>query len=366
MLSRSVYIPTLNGWRAIAISLVLAAHSVPMLLNSGTRFGYLSAQLFSHGGIGVDIFFAISGYLICSLLLQEKDKTGQIDLFGFYTKRSFRILPPLFFYLSVIALLKIGSVLPMVSAGELISSAFFVRNYFGWGSWYTGHFWSLAVEEHFYLFVPVMLASLRWKTGLQTALGIVVCCALIRLFEANVTDLKVEFRTEARLDAIMYGVIAALLVFRFKPAIEKHLTGRVVIGAVLASVFVCYLFPYMPIRRTAIAMMSPWIIVFTALHSENIISKILELRPIQWIGKLSYSIYIWQSLFLVPEDRSMPFLQSFPFAFFAIFVCSSISYYLIEKPSIRAGHVLAKQFEPVSMSSDLAVSQSPATPDRYP
>jgi peptidoglycan/LPS O-acetylase OafA/YrhL len=139
------YIPTLNGWRAIAVMLVIASHASVMMLNSGTPAGSFAASIFSHAGIGVDVFFAISGYLICSLLLQEKSAAGTVDLPAFYTRRAFRILPALIGYLATIWTLREAGLLPTVSAGELISSLSFVRNYFD-GSWYTGHFWSLAIE----------------------------------------------------------------------------------------------------------------------------------------------------------------------------------------------------------------------------
>jgi peptidoglycan/LPS O-acetylase OafA/YrhL len=98
----SSYIPTLDGWRALAVSLVIGAHCYTMLLNSGTHAGALAAKILSHAGYGVDIFFALSGYLICTLLLQEKKRTGTIGLGRFYTRRVFRILPPILLYLTTL------------------------------------------------------------------------------------------------------------------------------------------------------------------------------------------------------------------------------------------------------------------------
>jgi peptidoglycan/LPS O-acetylase OafA/YrhL len=318
------YIPTLNGWRAIAVLLVIAAHSLEMMQNSGTSIGSLAVSVFSHAGVGVDIFFAISGYLICTLLLQEKSSDGSINLPAFYTRRAFRILPPLIVYLAAITALRASNLLPMVSVRELLASIFFVRNYFE-GSWYTAHFWSLAIEEHFYMFVPIMLASFSWKNSLRFALAIVVACALVRLYESGIPDLKVEFRTEARLDAIMYGAIAALLVFKFRPALEEHLSASVILGIGLFAIIICYLLPYMPVRRTALAMMMPVLIVYTAFNYRNAIGQFLESGPLQWVGKLSYSLYVWQMLFLTGGDRPMPFVQGFPVAFIFIIGCASAS-----------------------------------------
>ena len=339
------YIPTLNGWRAIAVSLVIAAHSSIMLQNSGTWIGAKAAVMFSHAGIGVDIFFSISGFLICTLLLNEKNQTGSIGLPSFYIRRTFRILPPLFAYLATLTAFRLSGLIPTIEPGEILTSALFVRNYFPAGSWYTGHFWTLAIEEHFYLFVPIVLSVLSWKAGLRFAIAVVVCCALIRWAEFFYSPgMKVEFRTEARIDAIMYGAIGAFLVYHSRSAVERHLTGFRAIGILFAIVLACYFFPAMPVRRTLMAMAMPIPIIFTVLHAETALAKILELRPLQWIGRLSYSLYIWQMMFLVPYDRPLGIFQSFPIAFICAIACAAGSYYLIERPSIRLGHRLAHDF----------------------
>ena len=336
------YIPTLNGWRAVAVSLVIAAHCATFLQNSGTEIGAKAADLFSHAGIGVDIFFSISGFLICSLLLNEKHQTGTISLASFYIRRTFRILPPLLAYLVTLTTLRLSGLMPAIEPGEILTSALFVRNYFPAGSWYTGHFWTLAIEEHFYLFVPIVMSVLSWKAGLRFAITFVVCCAIIRWAEFVLwPDMKVEFRTEARLDAIMYGAIGAFLVFHSRSAVERYLTGFRAIGILFAVVLTCYFFPAMPVRRTVMAMAMPIPIIFTALHAETLLAKIFELSPVQWIGRLSYSLYIWQMLFLVPYDRPLGIFQSFPLALVCAFACAAISYYLIERPSIRLGHRLS-------------------------
>lgn len=355
------YIPTLNGWRAVAISLVIAAHSATMLENSGTQIGAKLANLFNHAGIGVDVFFSISGFLICTLLLNEKQQTGTIALSRFYIRRTFRILPPLFAYLAMLIVLRSSGLIPAIEPQEILTSALFVRNYFPAGSWYTGHFWTLAIEEHFYLFVPIVLSMLSWKAGLRFAISVVVCCAIVRWAEfAFLPEMKVEFRTEARIDAIMYGAIGAFLVFHSRSRVQQLLTPLRTIGIFLAIIVACYLFPAMPVRRTLMAMAMPLPIIFTVLHAETIFGRILELRPIQWIGKLSYSLYIWQMLFLVPYDRPLGLLQGFPLAFVGAFGCAVFSYYLIERPSIRFGHRMAYGLDVASKRQTIAQSSSPA------
>jgi peptidoglycan/LPS O-acetylase OafA/YrhL len=95
-LGRAFYIPALDGWRAIAVGLVIGAHCVPALINSGWKVGKYAAAGFERGGVGVDIFFCLSGYLISTILLREKERTKTIDFASFYIRRVFRIVPLIF------------------------------------------------------------------------------------------------------------------------------------------------------------------------------------------------------------------------------------------------------------------------------
>jgi peptidoglycan/LPS O-acetylase OafA/YrhL len=308
---KPVYIPTLNGWRAIAVLLVIGAHSYTMLRNGGTTFGNFVALVLSHAGIGVDIFFAISGFLICTLLLREKEEDGSTDLTGFYIRRCFRILPPMWVYLLIVGVLSAISILN-VKAFDIVSAALFLRNYVERSSWYADHFWSLAVEEHFYLFVPLLLSRLTRQSALRVSLSIVIGCALIRIAEFHLIDGKVEFHSEARIDAIMYGAIWAILRHAFQKELERSITPTVVFSVFVASLVLSSVFDYMPLRRTLMAATIPLPIIWTVLNSQSVIGRILESRPLQGIGKISYSLYIWQMMFLVPTIVRSAYYRVFP------------------------------------------------------
>ncbi len=149
--SRTGYLPTLDGWRAIAIVAVLLDHAVAYSPLGQVPWLY---RLSRTGPNGVSLFFAISGFLICSRLLEEQRAFGRISLQGFYIRRACRILPPAMFYLAVIGVLALCGIV-VVTGAEWWSCVFFFRNYLpaswigqGWGG-YTVHYWSLAVEEHF-------------------------------------------------------------------------------------------------------------------------------------------------------------------------------------------------------------------------
>jgi peptidoglycan/LPS O-acetylase OafA/YrhL len=321
MTTRPIYVPSLNGWRAVAVLLVIGAHSHTMLLNSDTTAGNMLAIVASHGGIGV----AVSGFLICTLLLHEKERTGAINLASFYIRRVFRIIPPMWVYLATVVVLKLYGILDFVSSFDITSAALFFKNYTQGPHWYTDHFWSLAIEEHFYLFVPFLLAVLSWKRSLQATLVIVVICASVRAVEYKLLTSTLESATETRIDAIMYGAIAALLCDRFSRQIKSYLTLTTVLFVLCTVLIGCALFSELPIRRTLI------------------LGRWLELKPVQSIGKISYSLYIWQMMFLVPAYRPMPLIQSFPAAFILTFSCAIASYLLVERPCIRFGHSLASR-----------------------
>src|SRR6266404_6221584 len=114
-------IPTLDGWRAIAILAVIMYHGTP---EDSVLF-----PLANNGYRGVNVFFGISGFLICSKLLAEKSSKGRISLTNFYTRRVLRILPPAFLYIGVIALLGAVGVLAAMPRSEWVSSLFFFHNY---------------------------------------------------------------------------------------------------------------------------------------------------------------------------------------------------------------------------------------------
>jgi peptidoglycan/LPS O-acetylase OafA/YrhL len=182
-LGRAFYIPALDGWRAIAVGLVMGAHCVPALINSGWKVGKYAAAGFERGGVGVDIFFCLSGYLISTILLREKERTKTIDFASFYIRRVFRIVPPVLLYLGVIFALRTLHFLPPSKTNDIIASLLFYRNYSSGGDWYTGHFWSLAIEEQFYLVAPLFLLLLPVRKAIVASLTLILICVATRYLE---------------------------------------------------------------------------------------------------------------------------------------------------------------------------------------
>jgi peptidoglycan/LPS O-acetylase OafA/YrhL len=348
------YLPTLDGWRAVAIVAVLLDHTVEY---SPLRH-YPRLVTFTHTGPnGVSLFFAISGFLICSRLLEEDRAFGRISLRGFYIRRACRILPPALFYLIVIGVLSLCGFI-LVSPWDWWSSILFFRNYLspawisrGWGG-YTVHYWSLAVEEHFYLLWPATLVLLGKTRARWFALSLAITVAAWRTWDFNrhwfdrwIPGLLFGCRTDVRLDALLLGCVAALMLNddsvraafsqRFKPWM-----WWLCVGCYVASQLI-----YLAERSRSYSLIEsallPLVVAGTVYGPTMFVTTLLELGIMKWIGRLSYSLYLWQQLFSVPASSSFSILQWVPLSTGMIFLCAWLSYRFIERPFIRWGHHLA-------------------------
>jgi peptidoglycan/LPS O-acetylase OafA/YrhL len=346
------YIPTLDGWRAIAITGVVFAHSMNGVLPwIGHRASFFLGDL---GGHGVDLFFAISGLLICSRLLDEEKKFGHISLRGFYVRRAFRILPPAILYLAIAGILSLIGILT-ISKLDWFASLLFFRNYTvnlappstRW--WFTAHYWSLSVEEHFYLILPgVLLLMKNWRL---TALGIMIALVEICKFSLfhwfHVDPIIYQFHTEIRLDTLLIPAFLAVWIQRDS---NQQLLKRLLPAwsfFILVPLYIYLLKDFALWPMTA--CIAPLLVLSTVYHPHMFVGRILESKPLRWIGRLSYSLYLWQQLFVcsrfVPQ-RPLGILETPPLNFLLLLACAATSFYLVELPTMRLGHRVAKPATP--------------------
>jgi peptidoglycan/LPS O-acetylase OafA/YrhL len=317
-------IPALDGLRAVAIAAVMLSHGF-LMPGASTRplraIGYVAGHL---GGLGVAMFFAISGYLITTLLLEDQ------NLRGFYIRRVFRILPPAYLYLAVVAIAE-----PLRS-GELASAAFFYSDYWADRSWYTAHFWSLSMEEHFYLLWPVLLVCLGARRALIAAGILIAITALWRPWSLAHIQLPYPAlqRTDMRLDAFLFaGILAILLRGPCRAPLLCVLTAvwfRILSTLTLLVVWTWALAGSAPSTGTLVeSALLPAIAVSVIYWPGSRVFRFLETRPLRWMGRISYGLYLWQQLFLVPPANA--FLPRVALAFAA----ATASYYLLERPLLR-------------------------------
>jgi peptidoglycan/LPS O-acetylase OafA/YrhL len=322
------YLPTLDGWRAVAIIAVLCCHA-----------GWPTAALAPYGAMGVSVFFALSGFLITRRLIDER----AIDLKDFYRRRAFRILPPIVVYIAVLALLGLAlRVIPM-DWGQLLASLFFYRNYWTAPGWYTGHFWSLAVEEHFYLMWPVLLWLAGFRRARWIAPGVALAVAAWRF-----ADLHYDWigrlnpalrgslaRTDYRLDTLLFGCAVALVWDDARVRVLFERLGGTALALVAAGAAVCCQIWTPPGYLTMVAALMALLPATTVAKPASWAGRFLEIPLLVWVGRMSYSLYIWQQLFLPP--RAVGMWQRAPWNLAGVLVCAAISYYVVERPAIAFG-----------------------------
>lgn len=320
-------IPTLDGWRAIAILMVLVDHLQIRF------FGAPISRWTQTGQHGVTIFFVLSGFLITSKLLE-----GNRSLRSFYMRRFFRLMPVAWIYLAALLLLGRLMRVPLTSLSEVRACVLFFRNLSGpFIGNRAQHFWSLSLEEQFYLLWPCLLllcgkriAPMKW-TALCGALGV----AVWRYFHwAAYDQYPLYMRTEVRADSIFIGCLLAIFFSDadFREMASKTLKWLAIPALLVFLSCITRFFRLTPLYESiAIAIL----IAFTVLHAR--VSEVLEYKPLAWLGTLSYSLYIWQEIWTKP---------GFPRSFLLMIPVSAlVSYYCIERPMIHLGRTLERSMD---------------------
>lgn len=340
------YIKTLDGWRAFAIIAVILSHLKDSLYPPGsTLFNF-----FSYGPEGVSLFFAISGYIISVKLFSEFDETSSINLRAFYIRRFFRLMPASLLYIASLILfnnLDLIQVMPI----EIWSTVFFWRNYVTMEATpLTAHFWSLSVEEHFYLFFPSFLLLL--KTHKKIFGGIVLLGLWVTFWRKIGTIDSITGQlpfvkytmhyTMGRLDGLLYGALIAYIQRYYKNF--SHLLTSIPPLLPLILIILLFIVP-IPLAPTWKALLFPILIFSTMTNENSLISRFLELKPMTFIGKISYSLYIWHPLFVYSNTFSNKWMQAITGGYISlipVLLISYLSYSFVETPMRNLGVRLSK------------------------
>ena len=303
-------IPSLDGWRALAILLVLGDHACYATGFPDEGWDWIGKVF--HGNLGVRIFFVLSGFLISLLMLRETDKHGTLNLPRFWCRRIFRIFPVYFAYLGSLGILSIGG-LYADSASSWIGSLSFTRNMVGQGKSATVHLWSLAVEEQFYLIWPLAFLLLKlWKRpALYLGLLIVpvLVCPMIRGWCISAQpggDLLSRLFGERSIlmyaDSLAVGCIGAWFAWRLPNGGEWRrihsglwIGGIAVIGLSRWTSLGVGSFDALLPSIQALAIMG---CIWLSASDGSPLYRLLNCRLLVILGLLSYSVYIWHVLFL--------------------------------------------------------------------
>lgn len=317
--------PELQGLRAIAVLSVLIYH--------------IDSRLLPGGYLGVDIFFVLSGYLIGRKLLAELDETGRIDMARFTAARVKRLLPNALVVLLFAGLAsylflppyRLAGIAEDIRAAALIHSNILFADraidYLQIGDPPSPvlHFWSLSVEEQFYLFLPILLATTtvaRRSMRVPVALGLVLIVMICSFF-SGMSDLRNSqpdsfFLTQNRIWQLCSGVLAGATAARFGSCLASSHSCLVqsvalaIVGGCLILISSDYTYP--GLIAVVPTLGATALILSLSFSRENLLNKALSNAFFQWIGDRSYSIYLWHWPFIAiaaevyPEDRIIVWL----------------------------------------------------------
>ena len=323
----------IDGWRGVAASFVVIAHAVNFRMTDidGMLVHYVRRVSEPLATTGVQIFFVISGFIITSLLIRERDERGGIGIAAFYIRRACRILPPLLcYYLALVVLVRAGMI--ALPSSSFISSVTFTCNTdIVDCDWWVAHTWSLAVEEQFYLVFPfVFLLLTPGRRAAVLAAVLLVCMIGVAVqgpsFHGNFTS---------------FGCIAAGALYATSPRTRltcqrlAHLIPWLIVALLLIIV------PLTPFAAIMLPLL-PVLIVYLIFAGNFVwtVRYILETRVLQWLGLCSYSLYLWQQLFLALPDR---YADATPPTLLLLPVMVIASVWLIEKPFIVLGRRWSRQ-----------------------
>ncbi len=339
--------PDIEGLRAVAVVLVVLYHA--------------GVNGLSGGYVGVDVFFVISGFVITGLLLRERTRSGTTSLLNFYGRRSRRIIPAATLVIVItvfVAYVVLGVVYGSQTAVDARWTAVFLANihFASVGTDYlTAHqppspllnFWSLAVEEQFYLVYPsffLLIAALRTRWSLQAKLvaGLVVVIGAsftLSVLQTSSDPTVAYFSPLTRAWELALGALVAvgskwLLGIPRPVGAVMTWTGLAAIacGAVTFTSHTSY-----PGSLVAIPVVGACLVIAGGTNAPRWAAEsLLGLRPVRWVGKLSYSIYLWHWPILIIAAEaagrsSLPFRQNVGWLFVAL-GAAVVSYYLVEAP----------------------------------
>ena len=342
---RRGYQPALDGLRAFAVLGVIGLHTETRWLPGG--------------GIGVFIFFTLSGYLITHLLLLERERTHAVRLRAFYARRALRLFPAL--AALIVATTVYALTHPGAAADTTLSAIPAVILYVG--NWLAalgdpnalgafGHTWSLAVEEQFYLVWPLILL-LAMRRGprrlMQAALVLAVLSALIRVPLWSAYGQHRMGGTDAIADQLLWGCALAAGLHAATPAaidrVRQWLTwiGPLAMAYLAAVALLAHTAtgptrPFWLAELPAVGIASAAVIGWLVLRPGNPLARLLATRPLVALGKISYGVYLWHILVIVVVLPKLD-LGRQPLRLLAVVVISTavaaVSWLVIERPALR-------------------------------
>ena len=360
--NKSKYLPSIDSLRALAVLAVIIYH---------VDVNYLPG-----GFLGVDLFFVLSGYLISSLIIKEFRKTGTVNLYNFYIRRARRLLPAVYFMITVglVVMVLFNEALLRKSHLDAIFGYIYSSNWwyifhkldyfdsFGAQSPFK-HLWSLAIEEQFYMIFPLLFLLVNGKKKskdgtyklnknfLYVVLGLILVSLIahILLFDINNIS-RIYFGTDTRAFSLLVGVVGAILYpmerLHSKVTPQQNMIYSVVSLASIATLITVMVYTseyntWLYRGGFLLVAILGLIVIISSGKQHTLMSKLLSFKPIVFIGKISYSLYLWHFPILVLTTPVSEIGN--PNIFFVIlrivltFAVAIVSYVFVETPIRKLG-----------------------------
>lgn len=360
--------PSINGLRAFSILLVITSH---LAFNNGLVRGWeettwalnLLKFLIQDGQLGVNIFFVVSGFLITALLMEEERRTGTISLKKFYIRRMLRIFPAYYFILLVYLFLQIAGYLHLDPISWLTSLTF--TKQFWRTDWYTAHFWSLSVEEIFYLVWPfIFLGGDRLRKWVAVLFFVLVPVIRTLIYFHPVAWVH-ELTLFTRMDAIALGCLFAIYRDKIVERCSPYWTYIFVFSMV--ALFISREFPFflgkiglafvfIPLgltHGTTGNILVAFIMMYSVFGPRRLWFRLLNSSIMNYVGLLSYSIYLWQQFFISERED---WINQAPQNVVFMLLAAMGSYHLIEKPFLRLKNRFPPTPVPAVQQTELVAS----------
>ena len=360
--NKSKYLPSIDSLRALAVLAVIIYH---------VDVNYLPG-----GFLGVDLFFVLSGYLISSLIIKEYKKTGSVNLYNFYIRRARRLLPAVYFMITVglVVMVLFNEVLLRKSHLDAIFGYIYSSNWwyifhkldyfdsFGAQSPFK-HLWSLAIEEQFYMIFPLLFLLVNRKKKskdgtyklnknfLYVVLGLIIVSLIahILLFDINNIS-RIYFGTDTRAFSLLVGVVGAILYPMERLHAKVTLQQNMIYSAVsllsistLITVMI-YTSEYNTwLYRGGFLLVAVLglIVIISSGKQHTLMSRLLSFKPVVFIGKISYSLYLWHFPVLVlttpVSEIGNPNIYFVILRVILTFVVAIVSYVFVETPIRKLG-----------------------------
>ena len=360
--NKSKYLPSIDSLRALAVLAVIIYH---------VDVNYLPG-----GFLGVDLFFVLSGYLISSLIIKEYKKTGSVNLYNFYIRRARRLLPAVYFMITVglVVMVLFNEVLLRKSHLDAIFGYIYSSNWwyifhkldyfdsFGAQSPFK-HLWSLAIEEQFYMIFPLLFLLVNRKKKskdgtyklnknfLYVVLGLIMVSLIahILLFDINNIS-RIYFGTDTRAFSLLVGVVGAILYpmerLHAKVTLQQNMIYSVVSLVSIATLITVMIYTseyntWLYRGGFLLVAVLGLIVIISSGKQHTLMSRLLSFKPVVFIGKISYSLYLWHFPVLVlttpVSEIGNPNIYFVILRVILTFVVAIVSYVFVETPIRKLG-----------------------------